>query len=62
MFLSQQVNPNMVVTNKNSKYELIDELRIDVRVKENLKTPWDYSLVSILLPKMKILLILARNY
>ena len=45
MFLSQQVKPNVIITNKNSKYELIDELPSDVRLQESLKTLWNYSLV-----------------
>ena len=34
MFLSQQVKRNMIITNKNGKYELSDELPIDVRLKK----------------------------
>ena len=41
---------------------MTDDLPKEVRLKENRKTPWNYSLVSRLLPKMKILSILARNY
>ena len=59
MFLLQQVKRNVIITNKNGKYELTDELPNDVRRKENLKTPWNYSLLPSLLPKMKIL---AKNY
>ena len=58
MFLSQQVRRNVIITSKNFKYELTDELAN----KKNLKTPWNYSLVSSLRPKMKILSILVRNY
>ena len=62
MFLSQQVKRNVIITNKNGKYKLTGELPKDERLNKNLKTPWDYSLVSSLLPKMKILSILVRNY
>ena len=62
MFLSQQVKRNVIITNKNFKYELTDELPNNVRFKKNLKTPWNYSLASSLLPKMKTLYTLARNY
>ena len=31
MLLSQQVKRNVIITNKNSKYELTDELSDDVR-------------------------------
>ena len=62
MFLSQQVKRNTIITKKNDKYELADELPKDVRLKGNLKNPWNYSLVSSVLPKMKTLSILARNY
>ena len=34
MFLSQQVKQNVVITSKNSKYELTDELPNDVRLKK----------------------------
>ena len=62
MFLSQQVKRNVIVTNRNVKYELTDELPNDLRLKKKFKTKWNYSIVSSLLPKMKILSILARNY
>ena len=61
MFLSQQVKRNVIITIKNGKYELTDELPNEVRLKKYLKTPWNQSLVSSLLPKMKIFSILARN-
>ena len=51
MFLLQQVKRNVIITNKNVKYELTDELLNDVRHKKNLKTPWNHSLLSSLLPK-----------
>ena len=51
----------MIITNKNGTYELIDELPNDVKFKK-ISTPWNYSLVFSLLPKMKVLSILARNY
>ena len=57
MFLSQQVKRNVIFTIKNGKYELTDELPNDVR----LKTPWNYCLVFSLLPRMKILSLLAKN-
>ena len=59
MFLSQDVKRNVNITNENDKYELTDELPTNVRLKKisNLK---NYSLVSSLLPKMKILSITAR--
>ena len=60
MFVSQQMKRNIIITNKNIKYELTDELPKDIRHKKNLKTPWSYRLVSNLLPKMKILSILQR--
>ena len=34
MFLSQQVKWNVVITNKNGKYELTDKLPNDVRLKK----------------------------
>ena len=34
MLLSQQVKQNVIITNKNVKYELTDELPNDVRLKE----------------------------
>ena len=34
MFLSQQVKRNTIITKKNDKYELADELPKDVRLKE----------------------------
>ena len=34
MLLSQQVKRNVIITNKNVKYELTDELLNDVRLKE----------------------------
>ena len=61
MFLSQQVKRNVIIAIKNGKYELTDELPNEVRLKKYLKTPWNQSLVSSLLPKMKIFSILARN-
>ena len=62
MFLSQQVKGRMIITNKNDKYELTDDLPNNKRLEKNLKTPWNYSLVSSLLPKMKLLSITVRNY
>ena len=56
----QLCNDYVIIT--NIKYELAGELPNDVRVKKNIKTPWNYSLVSSLFPKMKILLILVTNY
>ena len=32
MFLSQQLKRNVIITNKNGKYELTDELPNDVRI------------------------------
>ena len=51
MFLLQQVKRNVIITNKNVKYELTGELPNDVRHKKNLKTRWNHSLLSSLLPK-----------
>ena len=34
MFLSQQVERNVIITNVNGKYELTDELSKDVRLKK----------------------------
>ena len=34
MFLSQQVERNVIITSKNGKYELTDELPNDVRLKK----------------------------
>ena len=59
MFLPLQVKRKVIVTNKVGKYELTEELPNDVKTYENLKTQWNYSLVSSLLPKIKILSILA---
>ena len=41
MFLSQQVKRNVIITSKNGKYELTDELPNDMETEENLKTPWN---------------------
>ena len=62
MVLSQQAKLNVLITNKNGKYKLTNELPNNVRLKENLKTPWKYILVPSLLSKLKTLPILARNY
>ena len=35
MFLSQQVKWNLIITNKNGKYELTDELPNDGRLKKS---------------------------
>ena len=35
MFLSQQVKRNVIITNKNGKYQLTDELPKNVRLKKN---------------------------
>ena len=34
MFLSKQVNGNVIITNKNGKYELTHELSNEVRLKK----------------------------
>ena len=34
MFLSKQVKRNVIITNKNGKYELTDKLSDDVRIKK----------------------------
>ena len=34
MFLSQQVKRKVIITNKNGRYELTDELSNDVRLKK----------------------------
>ena len=34
MFLSQQVERNVIITNQNAKYELTDELPNDLRLKK----------------------------
>ena len=36
-FLSQQVKRNVIITNKNVKYQLTDELPNDLKLKKNLK-------------------------
>ena len=41
MFLSQQVKRNVIITIKNGKYELTDELPNEVRLIKCLKTPWN---------------------
>ena len=56
MFLSQQVKRNVIITNKNGKYELSDEFPNDVSLKKNLRTPWNYGLV------LSLLSMLGRNY
>ena len=61
MFLLRQVKRNVIITNKNVKCELGDELPNNVRLKKNVKTTLNYSLMSRVLPKIKILSILARN-
>ena len=57
IFISQQNKGNVIITNKNGKYELTDVLPKNAR-----KSPWNYSLEPRLFPKFKILSILARNY
>ena len=61
MFVLQQVKHNLIITYKNGKYGLTEELPNDITL-ENLKTPLNYRLVLCVLLKMKILLILARNH
>ena len=34
MFLSQQIKRNVIINNKNCKYELTDELQNDLRLKK----------------------------
>ena len=34
MFLSQEVKPNVIITNKNGKSELTDQLPNDLRLKK----------------------------
>ena len=68
MFLSQQMKPIAIITNKNGKYELTNELPNDVKHKKiskfyGIKV---FKLLSIkllpsLFPQMKILSILAKN-
>ena len=58
MILPEQVKRNVIITNKNGKYELTDEFPNNVR----LKALWNFSLASSLLSKMKISSILAKNY
>ena len=60
MFVSQQVKGNLIIIYKKGKYELTEDLPNDITL-ENLKTPLNYRMVLCVL-KMKILLILARNY
>ena len=38
MFFSQQVKWNVIITNKNGKYELTEELPKDVRLKKISKS------------------------
>ena len=61
MFVSQQVKGNLIIIYKKGKYELTEDLPNDITL-ENLKTPLNYRMVLCVLLKMKILLILARNY
>ena len=61
MLLSQQVKRNVIITNKNVKYELTDELPNDVRLKKNFKTQWNYSLMSSLLPNLPSPLLLVNT-
>ena len=49
MILPEQVKRNVIITNKNGKYELTDELPNNVR----LKALWNFSLASSLLSKWK---------
>ena len=53
MFLSQQVKRNVIITNKNIKYELTDELPNDVRLNKILKFDWIIVKCSVLFPKWK---------
>ena len=43
MFLSQQVKRNVIIANKNGKYELIEELPNNVRLK---KTPKPHGIIA----------------
>ena len=43
MFLSQQAKRNVIITNKNGKYELTDELPNDIRLK---KIPKPHRIVA----------------
>ena len=40
MFLSQQIKRNVIINNKNCKYELTDELQNDLRLKKISKIHW----------------------
>ena len=62
MFLSQKLKQSAIITNKIVKYQLTDGLPNDETLKKKFKTPWNYSLVSRLFPKIKMLSKLARNY
>ena len=60
MLLSQQVESNVIITDKIGRKNLADELPNDVRLKKISKLHG--IIVSIVLHKMKILSMLARNY
>ena len=62
MFLSHQMKRNLIITNKNGKYELTDEFSKQRNTKENLKLHVIIVQCPVFFPKMKILSILARNY
>ena len=61
MFLSQQGKRDVIITNKNVKYELTEELPNNERLNK-ISKHHGYSIVLSLLPEMKILPIPARNY
>ena len=61
MFFSQQVKRNVIITNKNVKYKLTDELPNDEGLRKISKL---HGIIQVykLLPKRKMLSMLARNY
>ena len=51
MFLSQQVKWNVIITNKNGKHELTDELLNDVRLNKISKLYGIIVLCPVFFPK-----------
>ena len=63
-FLSPQVKRSAINSNKHGTYELAHEFPKDLRLKkdqENLKTLSNYNLVPSPPPKIKALLIIAKD-
>ena len=64
IFLLSQLKQSAIISNKHGIYEFPHELPNDLRLRkaqENLRTSLKYNRVTSLPPKIKILLILAKD-